>query len=255
MTDVLPALVLLLAYGLRPIVRETWRCGRWRLRPAALRRGRAGDRRLLRGRRLEPRTGAARSRPATRVGLVRTCRSCAARRVACTAASLDVCCSTSFTRIAAGTSDRAVCGTTWRRAARSPASRPRWPRVARSLRVSWRLTNHGTRRLARLFSGRGEISVRYLIVLVVRWFAGERQVAGAATSSASAGEPGTRRDTGHAASAHGARRCRAYYDVELRVTQALDGRHGVLVSRDALRCPGGRADERRAFTRTTRDGR
>jgi len=97
-----------------------------------------------------------------------------------------------------------------------------------------RLTNRGSRGWP-AFSGKGRISIRYLTVLVVRWFAGDREVAGSGdvlrleenlvpgetlrmpVPLTAPGTPGT-------------------YEVELRIAQAIDGRHGV-VSRDALRFP------------------
>jgi hypothetical protein len=95
-----------------------------------------------------------------------------------------------------------------------------------------RLTNRGTRAWP-AFSGKGRISIRYLTVLVVRWFAGDRTVAGSGDVLRLRENlmPG---ETLKMPVPLAAPRVPGSYEVELRIAQAIDGRHGI-VSRDALR--------------------
>lgn len=85
------------------------------------------------------------------------------------------------------------------------------------------------------FNGEGVISARHLTFVLVRWFAGDTPVAGAGDViplpvNLAPGEPATVRWALAAPARPGT------YELELRVTQAVDGRSGV-IGADALRVP------------------
>ncbi len=114
------------------------------------------------------------------------------------------------------------------------ANAPTRMRAAAPGEILVRVSNRGAKAWP-AFSGDGHISVRYLTLLVVRWFAGGQPVAGAGDvlrmpSNLMPGESLEMAVPLVAPARAGT------YQVELRVTQALDGRHGIS-SADAARFP------------------
>jgi hypothetical protein len=109
-----------------------------------------------------------------------------------------------------------------------PAAMPR----AATVPVAVRIVNNGAQAWP-AFNGEGVISARYLVYLMVRWFDGEHALAGVGDvlplpQNLAPGEAVTMEVPLAVPTAPGR------YTVELRVTQALDGRRGV-VGPDALR--------------------